>query len=158
MKNSVTTFHVSEAPEHTMGPIDRTRCENTSSVKRLPTCYMCIPYWLQQSKKNSVSTFGSPNAPLYQNEIRDPHIPRDAKRQVHHNVFGCAFCGNCTGCTRARKIVCRRFAAHISHRMQKHKFNVMCPRALSWYPDQAQLSIRNSASMFRASNAPECTT
>jgi hypothetical protein len=42
-----------------------------------------------------------------------------------------------------------------SYRMQKHKFSVTCLRALFM---ETTLSMKNSALMFHAPNAQECTT
>jgi hypothetical protein len=39
----------------------------------------------------------------------------------------------------------------------KKMFGVMCPNALLWKPHRAHLSMKNSASRFRAPDAPECT-
>jgi hypothetical protein len=44
-----------------------------------------------------------------------------------------------------------------SHRMQKHKFGVTCSGALFVILYQSHLSMKNSASMFHAADAPECT-
>jgi hypothetical protein len=74
---------------------------------------------------------------IHRKAQRDPHIPPDAKTQVRRNLSRCAFYGNRTSPTRARKKVFQRFTPvqrsgmHYvtcrSHRIQKHKFGVMCP-------------------------------
>jgi hypothetical protein len=45
------------------------------------------------------------------NALCDLQIPLDVTTQVRRNVFQCTFCGNHTGPTRARKIVCQFFVA-----------------------------------------------
>jgi hypothetical protein len=40
------------------------------------------------------------------------------------------------------------------HHMQKHKFSIICPDAFLWNPYQSHPSNKNSASMFRAPDAP----
>jgi hypothetical protein len=49
------------------------------------------------------------------------------------------------------------YVTHISHRKQKHKFSITSPDARFWKPHQAHLSMKNSASMFHAPEAAECT-
>jgi hypothetical protein len=50
------------------------------------------------------------------------------------------------------------YVTHISHRMQKHKFDVTSPNTLLWKPHQSHPSMKISALMFRAPEAPECTS
>jgi hypothetical protein len=73
---------------------------------------------------------------------------------------------NRTGITRAQKKVRRCFPPGLggmlymdrrSNRMQKHKFGITCPSALFRKPHQAHPSMKNSASMFHAPDAAECT-
>jgi hypothetical protein len=45
-----------------------------------------------------------------------------------------------------------------SHWVQKHNYSVMCPHILFWKPHRAHPSMKNSATMFSAPDAIECTT
>jgi hypothetical protein len=107
-------------------------------------------------------------AQTYRNALHDTHIPPFGKTKVLRNVSRGAFYQNCVGPTRAWKIVRPRFTA------QMH-WNALCDpqiplnaktqvwRNVSQHaflrkPHRADLSRKNSASMFHGLDALECTT
>jgi hypothetical protein len=49
------------------------------------------------------------------------------------------------------------YVSHISHQLEKYKFNVTCPGAFLWDPHQAHPSMKNNTSMFSDPNGPERT-
>jgi hypothetical protein len=49
------------------------------------------------------------------------------------------------------------YVTHRSHWMQKYKFGVTCPDALSWDPHYAHPSMKNSVSVSYATHTPERT-
>jgi hypothetical protein len=75
---------------------------------------------------------------MHWNALCDLHLPPDGKTKVWCNVSRCVFSGICSGPTRARNIVRRRFAPQKQCNAQrdpqilrdaKHKFNVTSPDA-----------------------------
>jgi hypothetical protein len=50
------------------------------------------------------------------------------------------------------------YVTHRSHKMQKHKFGVMCPDTLFVSLYRYHLSMKNSASTICGLDSPECTT
>jgi hypothetical protein len=104
-------------------------------------------------------------AGMHPNALRDPHIPPDGKTQIRRNVPRRAFCGICTSTTQALKIVCRCCMS------QTHQNALRDPMPLDaktqvqrnvshflWKLHRAHPSFKNSVPMFRAPDAPECTT
>jgi hypothetical protein len=72
MKNSVSTFRVTDGPKCTMWPSDHTGWKNTSSVSRVLERFLWKPQRAHPSFKNSASMFRGPYAPEYTTWPIDP--------------------------------------------------------------------------------------
>jgi hypothetical protein len=87
MKNSVSTFAALDAPERTTWPADRTRCQNTSSARRISACFLWDQDRAHLSMENSASRFCAPDA------IECTMWPTDCDIPTH-NKGGCSWPGS----------------------------------------------------------------